>query len=174
LYLQGLPRLRKNRDNALSYRAAHLPGGCPNDRRGNRSTWSTIRNRVPSREGHGPNAEQDRAISLTKAQLRPPAASVVLLRFPAALQFFHSVRPATMPARIVCNSPNRRWASEGGALRDGGRLSPRRDHALGRSRRSVAISGVRSTIIASTCAVLVAPAHDRRPRDETRSTAVPA
>jgi hypothetical protein len=109
-----------------------------------------------------------------KRSLGPPAASVVLLRFPAALQFFHSVRPATMPARIVCNSPNRRWASEGGALRDGGRLSPRRDHALGRSRRSVAISGVRSTIIASTCAVLVAPAHDRRPRDETRSTAVPA
>ena len=34
---------------------------------------------------------------------------------PLFLRFFHSVRPATMPDRIVCNSPNRRWASEGGA-----------------------------------------------------------
>jgi hypothetical protein len=34
---------------------------------------------------------------------------------PLLLRFFHSVRPATMPARIVCNSPNRRWAAEGGA-----------------------------------------------------------
>src|ERR1700694_3325806 len=33
---------------------------------------------------------------------------------PLFLRFFHSVRPAMMPARIVCNSPNRRWASEGG------------------------------------------------------------
>src|SRR5437016_14636311 len=34
---------------------------------------------------------------------------------PLFLRFFHSVRPAMMPDRIVCNSPNRRWASEGGA-----------------------------------------------------------
>src|SRR3954447_1310357 len=36
---------------------------------------------------------------------------------PLFLRFFHSVRPATMPDRIVCNSPNRRWASEGGTRR---------------------------------------------------------
>ena len=34
---------------------------------------------------------------------------------PLFLRFFHSVRPAMMPDRIVCNSPNRRWVSEGGA-----------------------------------------------------------
>src|SRR5438046_7819894 len=38
---------------------------------------------------------------------------------PLFLRFFHSVRPAMMPDRIVCNSPNRRWASEGGAHGEG-------------------------------------------------------
>src|SRR4051794_2885539 len=38
---------------------------------------------------------------------------------PLFLRFFHSVRPATMPDRIVCNSPNRRWASEGGTHGEG-------------------------------------------------------
>ena len=38
---------------------------------------------------------------------------------PLFLQFFHSVRPAMMPLRIVCNSPNRRCASEGGAYGNG-------------------------------------------------------
>src|SRR5438874_6252561 len=38
---------------------------------------------------------------------------------PLFFRFFHSVRPAMMPDRIVCNSPNRRWASEGGAHGEG-------------------------------------------------------
>src|SRR5436190_23919107 len=38
---------------------------------------------------------------------------------PLFLRFFHSVRPAMMPDRIVCNSPKRRWASEGGAHGEG-------------------------------------------------------
>src|ERR1700693_990996 len=38
---------------------------------------------------------------------------------PLFLRFFHSVRPAMMPARIACNSPNRRCASEGGAHGEG-------------------------------------------------------
>src|SRR5437763_12405466 len=38
---------------------------------------------------------------------------------PLFLRFFHSVRPAMMPDRIVCSSPNRRWASEGGAHGEG-------------------------------------------------------
>src|SRR5438132_12969101 len=38
---------------------------------------------------------------------------------PLFLRFFHSVRPAMMPDRIVCNSPNRRWAFEGGANGEG-------------------------------------------------------
>src|SRR5712672_640745 len=38
---------------------------------------------------------------------------------PLFLRFFHSVRPAMMPDRIVCNSPNRRWAFEGGAHGEG-------------------------------------------------------
>ena len=38
---------------------------------------------------------------------------------PLFLRIFHSVRPAMMPAQIVCNSPNRRCASEGGAHGEG-------------------------------------------------------
>src|SRR6478735_11425099 len=38
---------------------------------------------------------------------------------PLFLRFFHSVRPAMMPLRIVCNPPNRRCASEGGAHGNG-------------------------------------------------------